>query len=148
VLLAESLSLFRDVGDERSAALAALYLGDALRDSDNLTQAAVRYRDALAEFATLDDRDQVAEGLLRLGRVLVREGEFENAARLIGAASAVAHDDEPGAGAGSPAITSLDNDLNAIRDILGEEAFTTAWDAGRALSLDAAVRVALLSATQ
>ncbi|MCD6033920.1 MAG: hypothetical protein K0S78_6106, partial [Thermomicrobiales bacterium] len=148
VLLAESLSLFRDVGDERSAALAALYLGDALRDSDNLRQAAVHYRDALAEFATLDDHEQVAEGLLRLGRVMVREGEFENAVRLLGAASAVAHDDEPGAGAGSPAITSLDNGLNAIRDVLGEEAFTAAWDAGRALSLEAAVRVALSPAPQ
>jgi tetratricopeptide (TPR) repeat protein len=141
-LLAESLSLFRDVGDERSAALAALYLADAERDSNDLTQAAMHYREALAQFATLDDRDRVVEGLVKLGRVLVREGEFERAARLLGAASALTPDEEPGTGEDTPEITSLDGDLEAIRGALGEQAFAAAWDAGRALSLEAAVHLA------
>jgi predicted ATPase/class 3 adenylate cyclase len=146
VLLAESLSLYRDVGDERSTALATLYLADALRDSNDLKQAAFHYREAIAKFAALDDRDWVAEGLLRLGRVMVREGAFENAARLLGAASTVTPDQELGAREDSPAVSSLDDDLKAIRDALGEEAFSAAWEAGRRLSLQAAVQVALSSA--
>ena len=73
-LLEESRSLFREVGDMRSAALVALNLADALRDSDDLAQAVVHYRDALAEFAAADDRARVAQGFLGLGGVMVREG--------------------------------------------------------------------------
>ena len=147
VLLTESLSLYRDVGDQRSAALAALYLADVLSDDDDLTQAAVHYREALAEFATLGDRDRVAEGLSKLGRVMVREGAFEPAAKLLGAVSALEPDDEPSAVEGSPQITGPDGELNAIREAMGEDAFTAVWDAGRALSLEAAVEVALSSTT-
>jgi predicted ATPase/class 3 adenylate cyclase len=143
VLLAESLSLFRDVGDERSAALATLYLADAQRDSHDLTQAAVHYREVLARFATLDDRDRVAEGLLKLGRVMVRQGEFTSAAKLLGAASNLTPGEEPGSGEAAPEIATLEADLDEIRRALGEGAFTTAWDAGRALSLEAAVQTAL-----
>jgi len=143
VLLAESLSLFRDVGDERSAALATLYLADAQRDSHDLTQAAVHYREALASFATLDDRDRVAEGLSKLGRVMVRQGEFTSAAKLLGAASNLTPDEEPGSGNASPEIATLEADLDATRGALGEDAFAAAWNAGRALSLEAAVQVAL-----
>jgi predicted ATPase/class 3 adenylate cyclase len=145
VLLAESLSLFRDVGDERSAALATLYLADAQRDSHDLTQAAVHYREVLARFATLDDRDRVAEGLLKLGRVMVRQGEFTSAAKLLGAASNLTPSEEPGSGEAASEIATLEADLDTIRGALGECAFTTAWDAGRALSLEAAVQVALSS---
>jgi len=77
---------------------------------------------------------------------MVREGAFENAARLLGAASTVTPDQELGAGEDSPAVSSLDDDLKAIRDALGEEAFSAAWEAGRRLSLEAAVQVALSSA--
>jgi hypothetical protein len=147
VLLAESLSLFRDVGDRRGAALATLYLADVQMDRGNLTDAAVQYQEAVAEFATLGDCDRVVEGLLKLGGLMVREGKFEAAAKLLGAASAMEPDDEPEAGKGSPENADLVDQLNTVRGALGEEAFTAAWDAGHALSLDAAVRVALSSAS-
>ena len=146
VLLAESLSLYREVGDRRNAALAALDLADALRDSDDLTQAGVHYRDALGEFGAVEDRALVAQGLLGLGSVMVREGEFKNAAKLLGAASALTLGEEPDSGEGSPETVHSEEDLNAIRSALGEEAFTATWEAGRALSLEAAVQAALSSA--
>jgi predicted ATPase/class 3 adenylate cyclase len=146
VLLAESLSLFRDVGDERSAILATLYLADAQRDSNELRQAAVHYREALAAFSALDDRDGVARGLLNLGRVMVREGKFALAAKLLGAVSATELAGDPGAGKDSLVPTSLDDDHNAIRDAIGEKELTAAWEAGRALSLDGAVQLAISSA--
>ncbi len=141
-LLEESLSRFGEVGDLRSVGLAALNLADALRDTDDLTQAAVHYRNALAQFAAADNRERVAQGFLGLGSVLVRQGDFERAATLFGAASALTAGEEPRSD-GSPEIATLEDDLNAIRGALGGEAFTAAWDAGRALSLEAAVQVAL-----
>ena len=133
-LLEESLSLFREVGDRRSAALAALNLADALRDSGDLTQAGVHYRDALAGFDAIEDQALVAQGLLGLGSLLVRAGELERAATLLAAASTLTPDKEPGSGEGSPESAPLAADLAAIRGALGEDAFTAAWDAGRALS--------------
>jgi predicted ATPase/class 3 adenylate cyclase len=142
-LLEESLSLFGEVGDRRSAALAALNLADALRDRGDLTHAAVHYREALVEFAAMEDRALVAAGLMGLGSVMVRQGEFQLAATLLGAASALTSDEGPDSSAASPELATLAADLDAIRDALGEDAFTAAWDAGRALSLEAVVQAAL-----
>jgi Tetratricopeptide repeat len=142
-LLEESLSLFGEVGDRRSAALAALNLADALRDRGDLTHAAIRYREALVEFAAMGDRALVAAGLMGLGSVMVRQGEFQLAATLLGAASALTSDEGLDSGAASPELATPAADLDAIRDALGEDAFTAAWDAGRARSLEAAVQVAL-----
>ena len=142
-LLEEGLSLFGEVGDRRNAALAALNLADALRDSDQLTQAGVYYRDALTEFGDGGDRALIAEGLQGLGSLLVRAGEFERAATLFGAASNRKPNEEPGSGEASPEIATPAADLDAIRGALGEEAFTAAWEAGRTLSLEAAVQAAL-----
>jgi tetratricopeptide (TPR) repeat protein len=147
-LLEESLSLFNEVGDRRSAALAALNLADALRDSGDLTQAGVHYRDALTEFGAAEDRALVAEGLLGLARLLVRERRFEHAARLLGAASALAHDADPDSPQESFQPAILEAEGTVIRSQLGNDAFAAAWDAGRSLSLDEAVQVALSSATR
>jgi tetratricopeptide (TPR) repeat protein len=145
-LLEESLSLFREVGDLRNAALATLNLADALRDSDDLRQAAALYRDALAEFVAAGDRDRAIDGLLGLGRVMVLERDFEGAAKLLGAASALTPAEEPISGEGPGESFALENDLHFIRGALDEKTLTAAWDAGRALSLEEAVDVALSSA--
>jgi predicted ATPase/class 3 adenylate cyclase/Tfp pilus assembly protein PilF len=142
-LLEESLSLFGEVGDRRSAALAALNLADALRDSDDLTDAGVHYRDALVEFAAVEDRARVAEVLRGLGSVLVRQGEFQRAATLFGAASNVTPGEKPHFGEAYSEIATQEADRDAIRRALGEDALTAAWEAGRALSLEAAVQTAL-----
>jgi tetratricopeptide (TPR) repeat protein len=147
-LLEESLSLFNEVGDRRSAALAALNLADALRESGDPTQAGVHYRDALTEFGAVEDRANVAEGLLGLARLLVRARRFEDAARLLGAASTLAHGADPDSPQESFQPAILEAEATVIRSELGNDAFAAAWDAGRALSLEAAVQVALSSATR
>jgi predicted ATPase/DNA-binding SARP family transcriptional activator len=143
-LLEESLSLFSEVGDQRNTALATLDLADALRDSDDLTRAAVHYRDAITEFAAHDDRRQIGEGLRGLAGLMVRQGEFERAATMLGAASLLTDDNGPGA----YETAALEASLNAVRGALGEKAFTAAWDAGRAMSVEAAVGLALSSGGQ
>ena len=77
---------------------------------------------------------------------MARMGQFDNAAKLLGAASILKFGEEPDSWEQSPEISILKDDLDSIRGALGEEAFTAAWDAGRRLSLDAAVQLALSSA--
>jgi hypothetical protein len=123
--------------------LVTLNLADAQLDSDELTQAAAHYREALAAFGADVDRERVTKGLLGLGSLLVRRGDFERAATLLGAASSLTTKNSTSSVEDSPEAAALADDLNAIREALGEQALTAAWDAGRALSLEAAVQVAL-----
>jgi hypothetical protein len=76
---------------------------------------------------------------------MVRVGQFEGAAKLLGAASILKPDEEPDSSENSRNMINLKEDLNAIRAALGEEAFAAAWGAGRALPLEVAVQVALSS---
>jgi tetratricopeptide (TPR) repeat protein len=139
MMLEESLSLFRDVGDTRNVALAALNLGDFLQESDDLERAAAYYQDALATFGDIHDREGVDYALSGLASLLVRQGAFKEAARLLGAASALTTDLPPG----SAKTTRAENDAEAIRSAMGEEEFSAAWKSGRELSLEAAVQAAV-----
>ncbi len=141
-LLEESLSLFREVGDGRSAALAALNLADALRDSGDLKQATAHYQEALVTFGDVNDRDRVVDGLLGLAGVLVRQGAFKDAARLLGGVSALSIE-QP-----RDSLESVEaaNDVETVRSALGEVGFSTAWESGRELSLEAAVQAAVVAA--
>ena len=73
---------------------------------------------------------------------MARLEQFENAAKLLGAASALHPGEKPDSPEEFLEAANLKADLGAIRAALGEEAFTAVWDDGRALSLDAAVQVA------
>jgi predicted ATPase len=144
-LLEESRLLFQEVGDRRRAAVATQNLANAPRDSGDLAQAVVQYRDALAEFAAADDRRGLAQVFLGLGGVMARVRQFESAARLLGAASALGPGEELSSAEKSREQANLNNAVDMIRATLGEEEFTAAWAAGRALPLEAAVQVALSS---
>ena len=137
-MLEESLSLFREVGDTRSAALAALNLADALRDSHDLKQATAHYQEALVTFGDISDQKRVVDSLLGLASVLVREGAFKDAARLLGAASSLSIEHSQG----SSETVRAAADADAIRSALGEDEFSTDWESGRELSLEAAVEAA------
>jgi predicted ATPase/class 3 adenylate cyclase len=145
-LLEESRLLFREVGDRRSEAVTALNLANALRDTGDLPQAAVQYGEALGEFVDAGDHQDVALVFLGLGGVMAGVGQFQSAARLLGAASVLKPGEDLNSTEKSREAANLKANISAIRSALGEEAFTAAWDAGRTLSLDAAVEVALSSA--
>jgi hypothetical protein len=77
---------------------------------------------------------------------MARLGQYESAAKLLGAASVLKPGEEPNSREKARLVASLKADLDAIRGALGEEAFTAAWEAGRTLSLEAAMQEALGSA--
>src|SRR5262249_30544262 len=89
----------------------------------------------------MDDRLRIASCLDVLAWVAHAEGRAASAARWFGAADAM----RERSGAVSSVIWRAEHERNvaATRASLGEEAFTAAWAAGRALSMDAAIAEAL-----
>ncbi len=83
----------------------------------------------------------IAMDLCKFAEVLAAGGRAEAAARLLSRGEAV--DEEIGAGLESWAVEMNERTLTTIRTQLDEAAFAEAWEQGQALTLDAAVAVAL-----
>jgi hypothetical protein len=112
----------------------------ALGEGDGAA-ARARFTESLAIAKRLGERVRIHWSLEGLAAVAVIDGWHEQAARLYGAASAGREQ------VGVPA-TLMEREIHeprlaAVRAALGEEAFTAAWEAGRALSLEDAVRYAM-----
>ena len=121
-LLEESLSLFEETGDTRNAAIVLHNLGDAARDCGDLDEAAARYRAALVRFQAVDDRAGMVDCIAGLGGLAVLTGSTDLAARLLGAAAALAGSDDPGDTASD--VEKFRADVAAARDALPELAFS------------------------
>src|SRR5262249_33213318 len=100
-----------------------------------------RFIEALEAARERGDRRSVAESLMEFGLLAAGGGDPRRAARLLGAAAArlieleiveASFDQEDVAASAAE-----------VRAQLGEAAFDAAWEAGRALSLDEAVALAL-----
>ena len=77
----------------------------------------------------------VSASLTGLARILVSRGQFEPAARIFGAVSGIAGSDAES--------DARDADIEKVRAASGDEAFSAAWNDGRAHGLDAAITIAL-----
>jgi hypothetical protein len=135
-LLEEALASIRTISDAKSSPILGA-LGDIARLQGSLDLARSRYRDALI-LARGDSEVYQAHHIGRIGSLLVDEGRFEPAARLLGVQAAWlarypqnTYDDAP------------EQDLAPLQAALGEDAFTVAWAAGQAMSLEQAVEYAL-----
>ena len=97
---------------------------------------------ALADLAASGARGCAASALDELAIGAVQREQHERAVRLFAAADA----ERSRLGMARPGwatVPTRDADVEAARAALGDSAFDDEWDAGAALSLDAAVRVAL-----
>jgi tetratricopeptide (TPR) repeat protein len=117
-----------------SLANLALHEGDA-------PEALRLYADGLERSYTLHNTFAIAGALRGIGEALLAQASAEDAARLLGAADRLDAEMELFIGAAERA--SVEAERDRLRTLLGEERFTAAWDAGRALELDAAVAEAL-----
>ncbi len=113
-----------------------LNLGLLSRQRENVTGAFERYKEALALAHSLEDRETVAYALAGLAGVAGEAGDFQRAARLLGAAEALL--EKIGAALEQSERDLMDADADAARTTLGEERFGAAWSAGRALTWEAA----------
>jgi predicted ATPase/Flp pilus assembly protein TadD len=140
-LYEEALSINREIGNRHGEAVALHRLGLTAIARLQYAEARALLAESLALAREIDARPCVIgclEGLAALAR---KEGEAERAARLFAAAEALREV------IGSPLPPNdrpeRDAHLAALREALGESAWSAAWEAGRALTWEQAAACAL-----
>lgn len=139
-LYQQSLATFQAVGDTGGSAQALSDLGRVAQAQGDYAVAWHFYRESLTIRQELHDR-RTALSLEAFAGLAADQGRSERAARLMGAAAARR-------GAIGLALTpecSAEHHrrLDAVRDALGQEAFSRAWAEGEAMTLEEAIAHAL-----
>jgi tetratricopeptide (TPR) repeat protein len=99
-----------------------------------LEASAAAFREAMALWVEAADMPSVARGLILTSILATKTGDFERAAKLRGAADEVMR---PLGNIATPMqILRLEDPAIAAREALGDEGYSEAYEAGRALSLD------------
>jgi predicted ATPase/class 3 adenylate cyclase len=140
-LYQESLEIQRELGDKRGIATALYQLGTIAQDQGEDEAAQALYAQSLGICRNLGDQLGIAKNLAGLAGVEGARGQADRAARLFGAAEALR--DTLGAPLSPRGRERVEEHSAGVRASLGEEAFVAAWAAGRAMSLEAAIAVAL-----
>ncbi|MFN2432808.1 MAG: tetratricopeptide repeat protein [Gemmatimonadota bacterium] len=140
-LLTESRDLFQRLGARPGQAWGTYFLGNVARQRGDLSRSRKLYGEALRAFGELEYPPGIAETLLGFATVAVEQGEWSGAARLLGAAEALRR----GATLSrSPSeLVTEGAVVERCRAALGPDAFETAREAGRKLSVEQAAALAL-----
>jgi non-specific serine/threonine protein kinase len=137
----ESLAFFQTIDDPWGIPTALLRLADIALIEGDSTRALVLYAESLLLLWEQHDAFHAIWTLQGIGETLLIQGRTEEAVRLLGAA------DRLRGNIGHIVFTGervRSDDMNdRLQTALGDERFAAAWDAGRALELDAAVAEAL-----
>jgi hypothetical protein len=128
--LTEAVRLAREVGDPRGLSLHLCTLGFASHLDNADTDARAMFDQSLAIAQRNGDQLMVAYAHLGLALIASHAGDPQAAATLHGAADAI--HDKLGARLDSLESRLRDADLTRLRAALGDTAFQTAYDAGRA----------------
>ena len=139
-LLEESLALAGELGDKYGAALSLLRLAKVARAEGDFDRASSLDGRALTLASAIGAKRALAEGLEGSARPAVAQGGFRRALVLLGAAQAVR--DELGAPLPPAEQPGREADLAAAREALGDADAGAAWEEGRGLPLEDAVRLA------
>lgn len=107
-------------------------LGDVALARGAPERALQRFREALAIYDELVAPELLADNCVCLAAVAKAEGEFERAARLLGAAASLRHASGAAEQPEGSVLTYLNEVTAAARAELGEEAFAEAFANGRA----------------
>jgi tetratricopeptide (TPR) repeat protein len=140
-LLHEAHELYRGLGDRHFGARSVEYLAHAALLAGHTELAQSLFASSLREFDEIGERGGIAEALAGLSAVGAARGEAVHAARIAGAAEAIR---EPLGARPLPfeqAIT--ERFLREGREQVGEDAWSNAWNDGRAMALDRAIELAL-----
>ena len=138
---AVAIQRFMEIGDERFVLASRSDLAHALRRGGRLDEALAMYRETIPGWVHLGHRGAVANQLENVAYVLMGRQADDPAVRLIGAADAIreaadarmAIDEEPEFAAS----------LDRARASMTDAAFADAWAAGRGMSQQEAVALAL-----
>jgi tetratricopeptide (TPR) repeat protein len=140
-LLEQSLALLRTVGDKLGAGAALLELGLTARQHEEVDLATRRYAEALELFVDLAYDPGIVEGVEGLAIVAATRGQFEPAARLLGAATArrrqldLTFTTPAHRGIHERTVAAIERSAGAV--------WAPAWSSGYALPLEQAAAEAL-----
>jgi tetratricopeptide (TPR) repeat protein len=140
LLVEEAVEVARGLGNMSALVLALTSLGDVRRDGADLTRAEETYREGLGLAWTEDDRIPISYCLEGLAMTVALQQRPMRAARLFGMAEAL----RDLISLRTPTDPRYQRAVTATREVLGDATFHSAWEAGRALSLEAAVAEALV----
>ncbi len=138
----QAMERYREIGDHRFELIARSDLAHALRRGGALDEAEDLYRITILAWEHLGSRGAIANQLEAFGFLAVARGEPERAARLLGSAEALRET------AGTVMLRSerleYDDALGRLR--AGQEpiALEATWGTGRALSMDEAIKFAIV----
>jgi predicted ATPase/transcriptional regulator with XRE-family HTH domain len=133
----EALAIWRERGDDWGVAWALVQLGKVARAQGQAALAVTLLRQSLAHDTNLGDKEIAARAISELAAIATDRGRFSLAARLHGHAAALR--EAIGAPRAPAERARYDRMVTATRAGLGDQAFASAWEAGRALSPEQSV---------
>lgn len=139
--LQEALRLYRELGDDIFAARVINMMAQASLVRRDVDRADGHAHDALLVLAEQGERQGIAEGLEILAAVAAARAEPDRAARLSGAAAALRETIASRLTLFDVAITG--RFLEGVQSTVSTKRWRGLWEAGRALSAEAAVAYAL-----
>jgi predicted ATPase/transcriptional regulator with XRE-family HTH domain len=140
-VLEEALSVYERLGDRLFIARTKGYLGYVALLAGRTTTAERMFRASLRGFDALGERFGTAEELQAMATLRAAQGQDEYAAQLAGAAQMLWNSMSAQMLASDRPIAS--RYLDPARRRLGIAAWRPAWQRGQAMSVDAAIRLAL-----
>jgi predicted ATPase/DNA-binding SARP family transcriptional activator len=142
-LFEESLALQRELGDRARMAVSLYSLGRVAQQQGDCPQAISHLQESLRYCREAANLQMIADCLEGLAGVAGTLDQPERMARLFGAAEALR--ERVGSSTFPIGRGEYERDLGTSSDALGEEAFAAAWAAGRVMSIEDAIDVALQS---
>jgi len=137
----QAQGLFEQVGDTRFALSAQSEVGHALRHSGADDEAEAEYRKTIRGWQRSGNRGAVANQLESFGFLAITRGDGDRAARLLAGAEALR--ERAGSAMSPRERVEYDAALADLRKLLAPDAFDAAWAAGRELTADDAVALAV-----
>jgi non-specific serine/threonine protein kinase len=133
-ILEDNLRLWQELGDEQKKAVLLLNLGDVMLCQNDYRQALALYQQGLGCFWSIGDKAGVAHCLEGVAKTLYKRRDLKAMVRLYGAIAAL----RSAIGAPLPLADRQEYEsiLAHAREQLGEAAYTSAWAAGQALSVE------------
>jgi tetratricopeptide (TPR) repeat protein len=137
----ECTSYCRDVGDKWSLSRVLLNLGHSFYAQGNMKMARESYEEDLAIGVELGDTDCIAYALVSLANVVCGEGKYFHSAQLQGASATVFQETEAYLEPVEKAY--YDTTAAALKDVMGQSTYDQELEAGKQLSLEQAIELAL-----
>lgn len=140
-LLEEHIEICQKMGKLADISYSLQALGIIACHQENYLKARSLYTESLQLLLPLEDKIDIAECIISIGRFVGAQGFLENFARLLGAAEAAAPDIKKRT---YPLFDfETEKFIASARTALGGEAYTATYESGKQMSLEEAVAYAL-----